>query len=156
MNIDIEYLADHPEFVPQIATWYFHEWGHEELSVTEKDIRERLYTKLNKDRAPIPIIALTGGTLIGTAQLKICEMDIYPDKEFWLGGVYVHSTARKQGVGKLLVKRIEEIAKQLGIKELFLQTGNLTGGLYAKLGWMPLGQIEYQGTNVLVMYIKTY
>jgi len=152
MNINIGYLADHPEFISQIATWYFTEWGHKESGVTEEGIRERLYTKLNKGHAPIPIVARVDENLVGTAQLKIREMDIYPDKEFWLGGVYVDSKARKQSVGKLLATRVEEIARQLEIKEIYLQTANLTGGLYAKLGWMPLEQIKHQGTNVLLMY----
>jgi len=152
MSISIEYLADHPKFVPQIASWYFHEWGHKEPGNTEKNTRERLYTKLNKDHAPIPIVALADGKLLGTAQLKIREMDIFPDREFWLGGVYVDSTVRGYGVAKLLVYKIEEIAKQLGIRELFLQTENLTGGLYSKMGWTSVEQVKYKGLQVLVMH----
>jgi len=152
MNLSIEYLADRPKFVPQIATWYFNEWGHKEPGNTGKNTRERLYKKLNKDRVPIPIVALTDGKLVGTAQLKIREMGIFPDREFWLGGVYVDSAARGYGVAKLLVRKIEEIARGLGIKELSLQTGNFTGGLYTKSGWMPLEQVEYHGTNILVMH----
>lgn len=152
MSIDLEYLADHSAFIPQIATWYFNEWGHKEPDNSVQRTCERLNVKLNKDQAPIPIVAIKGGKLIGTAQLKICEMDIYPNREFWLGGVYVDATARKQGVGELLVKRIEEISKQLGVKELFLQTMNLTGGLYARLGWVPAEQVLYKDIQVLVMH----
>lgn len=151
MRINIEYLADHPEFVPHIATWYFNEWGHNEPDNSVRRTCERLNSKLNRDRAPIPIIAMVDGKLIGAARLKIREMDIYPSREFWLGAVYVDSRVRGQGVGKLLVKRIEEISKQLGIKELFLQTERLSGGLYAKLGWIPIEQVNYKGVKVLVM-----
>jgi GNAT superfamily N-acetyltransferase len=52
---------------------------------------------------------MADGKLIGAAQLKIREMDIYPGREFWLGAVYVDPAARGQGIGELLVKRIEDI-----------------------------------------------
>jgi GNAT superfamily N-acetyltransferase len=152
MSIEIEYLADHPKFVPQIARWYFDEWGYKISENSVERIAERLYAKLNREQAPIPIVAITNRKLIGTAQLKIREMDIYPDREFWLGGVYVDFTARRRGVAKLLVQRIEQIAKQLKIRELFLQTEKLTGGLYAELGWLPIEQIDYHGVQVLIMH----
>ncbi len=151
MSIVIKYLADHPEFVPQIATWYFNQWGHEEPGGSVERTCKRLKSKLNRDQAPIPIIALAGGKLLGTAQLKIREMEIYPEREFWLGGVYVDAAARGQGVGELLVKRVEEISQRLKIQELFLQTKKLEGGLYAKLGWILVEQVVYQGAQVAVM-----
>ena len=151
MIAKIEYLADYPEFIPQIATWYFTEWGHKQLDNSIERTCAGLRSKLNRGRAPIPIIALAGGKLIGAAQLKIREMDIYPDREFWFGALYVDSTARRQGVGELLAKRIESISKQLGIAELFLQTERLDGGLYAKIGWRLIEHIHYDGAQVAVM-----
>lgn len=151
MSIEIEYLADHPEFVPQTARWYFDEWGYKISDNSIERISERLYSKLNRERAPIPIVAIADRKPVGAAQLKIREMDIYPDRDFWLGGVYVDFAARRQGVAKLLVQRIEEIAKQLQVRELFLQTENLAGGLYAELGWLPVEQIDYHGLQVLIM-----
>lgn len=92
-----------------------------------------------------------GDELLGVAQLKIREMDIYPDKEHWLGGVYVSSAARGRGVGSFLVTRALELAKHLQVKTLYLQTENLRGGLYAPLGFRPLEQTHYNGVDVLVM-----
>jgi GNAT superfamily N-acetyltransferase len=154
MNVSIEYLADYPEFVLQIAIWYFDEWGHRIPGNSVEGIRTRLTTKLNRDRVPIPIVAIAHGRLIGTAQLKTHEMEIYPNREFWLGGVYVDLQARKHGIGKQLVTRVEEISKRLGIPVLFLQTERLDGGLYAKLGWSPLEQVKYHRVQVLVMQKK--
>jgi len=151
MNLAIEYLADHPEFIPQIATWYFNAWGHRESNNSAERIAVRLNTKLNRVRVPIPIVAIADGKLLGTAQLKAHEMEIYPDREFWLGGVYVDVSARNQGIAKQLVHRIEEVARQLGIHELFLQTERLDGGLYAKLGWIRMEQVKYHSVQVFVM-----
>ena len=154
MNVDTEYLADHPEFIPQIALWYFNEWGYREPNNSVEKIQRRLNTKLNRERVPVPIVAIAYGKLMGTAQLKAHEMDIYPDSEFWLGSVYVDVQSRQQGIAKQLINRIEEISRQLGITELFLQTEGLDGGLYAKLGWIPMEQVKYHGIQVLVMQKK--
>ena len=152
MSIEIQYLADYPEFVPQVARWYFDEWGYKIPDNSVEGIAARLSAKLNREQAPIPIVAIEKRKLIGAAQLKIREMEIYPDREFWLGGVYVDFTARGQGIAKFLVQRIEAIAQQLEIGELFLQTEKLSGGLYAQLGWLPLEQIDYHGAQVLIMH----
>lgn len=154
MAIIIEYLADRPEFVLQVATWYFNEWGHKEPDNSVKKTCERLNARLNRDEAPIPIVAVVDGNVVGVAKLKIHEMDIYPNRDFWLGGVYVDLPSRGQAVGELVVRRIEEISKRLEIKELFLQTKKLTGGLYARLGWTSIEQVNYQGGHVLVMHKK--
>jgi len=154
MSIDIEYLADHSEFVPQIASWYFSEWGHKEPNNSIERISERLNTNLNRNHLPIPIVAIENGKLVGIAQLKIREMAIYPNREFWLGGVYVDSLARGKGIGELLVRRIEEISKQLGINELYLQTEKLNGGLYAKLKWLPIEQVDNKNVQIVIMQKK--
>ena len=150
-GIQIAYLADHAEFVPQIAAWYFAEWGRRVPGNSVEQTCSRLNAKLNRARVPIPIVALADRELLGTAQLKIREMECFPEYEFWLGGVYVASRARGRGIGELLVERIEEISRQLGIRKLYLQTEMPGGGLYTRLGWQPLEQADAQGTRISVM-----
>jgi GNAT superfamily N-acetyltransferase len=69
----------------------------------------------------------------------------------WLGGVYVDSDYRGQGVAKIVVNSVIEEAKSRGIKALYLQTEDLSGGLYAELGWKKLHQINSKGSEVIVM-----
>ena len=42
------------------------------------------------------------------AQLKRREMDIYPEREFWLGGVFVSPDTRGQGIGSALCGQIAD------------------------------------------------
>jgi len=89
---------------------------------------------------------------VGVAVLKLHEMfDRYPEKDFWLGDVFVAPECRGQGIGSALAMRIVEIAKSRGIGSLHLQTQNLNGGLYAKLGWEKMEQTHYKGYDALVM-----
>jgi predicted GNAT family N-acyltransferase len=149
--MEIQFLADRPEFIPLISNWYYSEWGRLMKDQSEQKIHDRISGMLNRDKIPLHIIAVESDELLGVAQLKIREMDIYPDKEHWLGGVYVSPAARGLGVGSLLVTRALELAKQLKVKTLYLQTENLSGGLYASLGFRPLEQAHYNGVDVLVM-----
>ena len=144
-------LADKKEAIPQIAKWYFDEWGSyvEESSVSS--FAEKLDQYCNRNDIPLIILAIINDEVVGAAQLKYREMTIYPDKAHWLGGVYVAPDFRGQKIASELVKQIESTAKKLGVHTLYLQTENLTGGLYARLDWQPIEQVNYRKVDVIVM-----
>jgi len=146
-----EYLADNKNLLPTIAKWYFEEWGHMDKENTLDKEMERLQVYLNKDSLPLILLAIEDGELLGAAQLKYHEMSIYPNKEHWLGGVYVSKKHRGKGIAKKIIQELIIITQKLNIQTLYLQTENLTGGLYRQMGWMPIEQINYHGIVVLVM-----
>lgn len=147
----IEYLTDNKNQLPQIAKWYFEEWGYlKEGSTLDKEI-ENLQLYLNKDKIPLILLAIDNGLLLGVAQLKYHEMSIYPEKPHWLGGVYVSEEHRGQGIAKQIILEIILKARKFKIKSLYLQTEKLSGGLYGQMGWLPIEQVNYHGADVLVM-----
>ncbi|MEM7104910.1 MAG: GNAT family N-acetyltransferase [Bacteroidota bacterium] len=147
----LEYLADRPDFINTIAQWYFDEWGNRmtDNNLTKEIENVKLY--LNKDKIPLIIVATDGAELLGVAQLKFREMDMYPEKEHWLGGVYVSPAHRGKNIAVQMIGKIIALAKTLGVKKLYLQTIRLDGGLYARLGWQPIEQVFNNGQDVLVM-----
>lgn len=149
--MEFKFLADRPEFIPLIAQWYFDEWGRAAKDNSVQKIHDRISGMLNRDKIPVHILAVEGDELLGVAQLKIREMDIYPDKEHWVGGVFVAPIARKRGLGSQLVLKALELAKGFKVKTLYLQTERLDGGLYAGLGFRPIEKVRYNGLHVLVM-----
>ena len=144
-------LADCPEAIPQIASWYFDQWGHLRKEANLRDIEKKLQCSLNHDELPVVILALEDEEIVGVAELKFREMDIFPDKEHWLGGVYVPVKNRGRGIASQLIQQALRIARTHGVSTLFLQTEKLDGGLYASLGWIPTEQVNYRGLDVLVM-----
>ena len=126
----LEYLADNLELLPVLANWYFQEWGSKEKGRTLNLEKENLRNYLNKDKLPLILLATDNGKLLGAAQLKYREMSIYPDKEHWLGGVYVTKNHRGKGIARKIVQELIVIARNLNCKKLYLQTENLDGGLY--------------------------
>jgi len=152
MSLTFAYLADRPEAVPQIARWWFDEWGYLRPGDTVEQLISRVHGLLNRDRLPIQIVAVLDNALAGVAVLKLHEMfDRYPDKKFWMGDVFVAPEYRGRGIGSALATKIVDIAKLQGIKEIHLQTKDLTGGLYAKLGWERIEQVRYKDYEGLVM-----
>ncbi|MEL6381311.1 MAG: GNAT family N-acetyltransferase [Cyanobacteria bacterium J06626_18] len=149
--MDFCFLADRVDAIPTVASWYFTEWGYAVEGNTVAATCDRLRGRLNRDRLPLHLLAVDATNVLGVAQLKIREMAIYPDREYWLGGVYISSESRGQGVGSALVTRITDMARSLGIQHLSLQTKRLDGGLYARLGWQPVEQVNYHDKEVLVM-----
>ena len=152
--MQIEYLENRPDAIPLIAKWYFDEWSYLSPNKTLDDMQQELNMYLNSDNVPLMLVAIIDDEVVGVTQLKFREMSIYPDKEHWLGGVYVAEKARGKGVGAQLLNRTLEIAKSIGIELLHLQTLRLIGGLYKDLGWEAIEQVNYRNEDVLVMERK--
>jgi len=144
-------LADNHHAIPTIAQWYSDEWGYIGEGRSTVELELKLGDYLNHSKLPLIILAQTEGKLMGAAQLRSHEMDIYPDRQHWLGGVYVAPAFRGVGVGKALVEAIIEKAKLLGVNSINLQTEEMSGGLYSALGWQAVEQVNYHGIDVLVM-----
>lgn len=147
----LEFLADRPEFIPLLAHWYYQEWGHKEKSRTLYSEIEKLNGYLNKKSLPLILLATHHEELLGAAQLKYHEMTIYPEKEHWLGGVYVSAKHRGRGIAAQIITRLLSLAEKMHIPKLYLQTIDLSGGLYRQMGWSPLEVVNYREVDVLVM-----
>jgi N-acetylglutamate synthase-like GNAT family acetyltransferase len=150
MQIEVRYLADHPELVHLLSTWFHDEWGQNNPSLNLENIEHRVRERLNRDKIPTCLVAFANSKPIATATLKIREMEIFPPLEHWLGNVYVVSEYRNQGVGSQIVESTAETARSLGVKDLYLYTKDREH-FYRRLGWITLEQVEYHGHRVFVM-----
>jgi len=144
-------LIDEPHFIKTIAKWYVEEWRHLVNVESEKAECEKLKSYLNRSEFPLIVLAVECDQLLGCVQLKFREMTIYPEREHWLGGVYIYKPQRGKGLAKKLIWFAIEKARKLNVSTLYLQTEQLDGGLYAQIGWQPIDQVDYEGHEVLVM-----
>jgi N-acetylglutamate synthase-like GNAT family acetyltransferase len=144
-------LTDHQLFIPTIAQWYIDEWGTYLGNTSLEEEAEKMRVYLHRNQLPLMVIALEDKEIIGVAQLKFYEMEIYPDKKHWLGGVYVAPSHRGRGVAGQIVETCMNKARTLEVETLYLQTEDKSGGLYRQLGWEPLEEVNYKGNDVLVM-----
>jgi GNAT superfamily N-acetyltransferase len=150
-NFNFEFLADRQDAIPIVAKWYFEEWGYNVTGNSIQQSIDRITGKVNRKQPPLHILAIENKKILGVAQLKLHEMDIYPEQEFWLGGLFVTPNSRGKGIGSALANKIATIAADFGVKDLYLQTEALDGGLYQQLGWHLIETVEYKSLHVAVM-----
>jgi GNAT superfamily N-acetyltransferase len=154
-RITIEYLADRPEFLEQLAQLSWKEWQeiYEKRAQTLEDSRENYRERMNTDQLPLTFVALRGDQLLGMVSLKFHDMDTRPDLDPWLGGLLVLPEWRKRGVGTMLMHRAADEARRLNVSRLYLWTHSAEG-LYRKLGWQVVERSDYCGKEAVVMSIS--
>lgn len=149
-NMKIAYLADHPDDIPTLAAWFYHEWAYLHPDRTPQDVTRLITERANKDKIPLALVAFAGDELIGTVCLKVNDMETKPELTPWLAGLYVKPSWRRQGVGSLLVNAIEQQAGELGVGRLYLYTPE-SEYFYAKRGWCVREKCHYHNVAVSVM-----
>jgi len=150
MSLEVKYLADHPELVHVLSTWFHDEWGKTNPSLTVEGIERQVQERLNRDKFPLCLVAFAKSKPVATATLKIREMEIYPHLEHWLGNVYVLPEYRNQGVGSQITEAAAGTARSLGVNTLYLYTRDREH-FYQRLGWELMEQAEYRGRMAFVM-----
>ena len=146
----IEYLADHPAFVPIVAAWQHAQFGYLTPTMTLEDRAERLRGSLQKNALPMAFIALgKNGTPLGSAGIlsaTITHKHLTP----WLSSVYVPDEHRGKGIASALSLRAVDEAAKLGFDRLHLFTPH-SETMYARLGWKTFERIEYDGRPLALM-----
>jgi GNAT superfamily N-acetyltransferase len=156
MNVAVEPLSNHPGAVPTVAEWHFSEWGHTDPGSSLEAWTAAMARQARADAVPGTQIALVGRTPVGVVCLV--ERDMVGSEPAagltpWMKGLYVIRSARRQGVGGILVRRCEAWASSLGHNALYLYTerGSDAQALYERLGWYAIDAGHYDGIAVTVM-----
>jgi len=137
-GVRISYLIHHPEYIPQLAQWLFEQWGPV-LGEKKLEVRiKKLQAHMNRDELPIAWVAHANGELLGTAALRVHDLEGREDLTPWLGGVFVGSEFRRRGIGAALCATVEDAARSRGLQTLYLFTLDKQTW-YARLGWTMLG-----------------
>ncbi|MCC5807863.1 MAG: GNAT family N-acetyltransferase [Opitutales bacterium] len=151
MKLEFQLLAERPDAVLTVANWLHGEWGQEVEGSSPEKLAEGIVSRVSVDQFPMHVIAIQGNEIVGFGALKIRVMKIYEDREHWLGSLVVPGEHRGKGIGSALINEIVRRGRERGVSLLSLQTEELDGGLYSKLGWKPVEQVNYRGIEVLVM-----
>ena len=92
---------------------------------------------MNRDQLPIAWVAHANGQLLGTAALRVHDLEGREDLTPRLGGVFVASQFRRRGIGAALCATVEEAARSRRIQNLYLFTLDKQAW-YLRLGWTAL------------------
>src|SRR5260370_22259204 len=116
----ISYLIEHPEYIPQLAQWLFEQWDSILGEETPESRIKKLKTHMNRDKLPIAWVAHANGQLLGTAALRVHDLEGREDLTPWLGGVFVGSPFRRQWIGASLCATIAHEARSRALPTLYL------------------------------------
>ena len=154
-DITIEYLANWPEFIEELARLSFLEWQdvYEQRGQTLAYLLKIYQERMNIDRLPLTLVALLDAKLIGMVSLYFFDLPTRPDLDPWLGGLLVLPEWRNRGVATKLMHRATEEARKLKVSRLYLWTSS-AALLYRKLGWQPIERIQYFGHDAVVMQLN--
>jgi GNAT superfamily N-acetyltransferase len=154
MNPELAFtlLATRPQAIRRVAQWWCDEWGLPSRHSSFDEYVHELQA-LVPGVLPIHILAEQAGSVVGVATLKVkIDHPVIPGQSHWLSGVYVDPPCRNRGIASSLCSEILDAARSRGVEQVYLQTERLDGGLYAKLGWTPLGRHnEEDGVEQVVM-----
>ena len=95
-------------------------------------------------------MAKADGKPIGTCLLAESEIEPNHDVSPWLAGLFVVPEHRRKGAGTVLVRAIEDQARQRGFSRLYLYTTDAVG-FYARLGWLSPDRTNWKGLDTVLM-----
>jgi GNAT superfamily N-acetyltransferase len=162
--MQINYLADHPDFIPTLARWHHEQWKHLSPGDSVEERTARLRAHLSIGQIPTTFVAISPADgpgserdrtqILGSASLIAQDMDTHPELSPWLASVFVAPQYRGQGIGTALVRRVILEAETLGVARLYLFTTPDKNGFYARLGWSLIESTRYRGYQQIVMVLQ--
>ena len=148
--MQIELLADRPEFIPTLAEWHFREWAYLRPGDSIANRIRLLQQRSGRRKLPITFVASSGAEILGSAMLIHHEMDTRPQYTPWLAGLFVAPAHRQHGVGRALTQHIISEAAARGFAILYLFTPSAES-FFSHLGWSIVERTRYRDADVTIM-----
>ena len=146
----VRLLADAPEIIPTLATWYKKEWAEWFVDSSLEDIETDFRDVANRDRMPLAFAAFDhASTPLGVCSIRDHPFDAYPDAGPWLRGLYVHAPYRGQGVADELIRAACEHAARLQIAKLYAATHSAVG-TFERAGWLGFDRVLHEGETLTI------
>jgi hypothetical protein len=128
--VQIGFLAQRPQSIPSLASWFVAEWPEYYGKRTTTDVEQDFRECLNTERLPIGLVAYDGDTPCGVIVLRESAMTDLPQY--------------RPGLGAQLVRAGTSVAKELDHSAVYATTGR-AGRIFERSGWQDLGTILHRG-----------
>ena len=148
-EVEISYLADHPEVLGDLAAGFKAQWASHFADQPLDAIKMGFANCCREKGVPCALVAMVEGTFAGTASLRPESGTVCPGKGPWLTHLYVDPAFRNQGIGTRLIRAVEAEARRNGFAELHAATAR-AAPVFERSGWQKIEVVEYQGDRVSV------
>lgn len=139
---------DEPAF-EIVARWRYEAFFADD-GITFEQSRDALRAWMRGLGYETALLAEMDGRPAGTCLFVREEIDPKHDLTPWLAALYVAPEFRRQGVGSALVRAIEQHARRVGCRELYLYTVTAEP-FYATLGWVARERFDWHGETFVLM-----
>ena len=142
--VSVVLLADHPALVREVGVLRWTEWGYDDPSPDEwiaVSAREA-----GRDELPITLVAIDeDDAVVGVVGLDTAD-DALTDEERdrrtpWLVGLVVRREARRRGIGRILLRALEDVVRTHGHDRVWVVTGSNADDFYRACGWIDVEQL---------------
>lgn len=150
----IDPLSQHKNLISAIASRLHAEWGDLPPWETTARIEARLKQGACTEAFPHTLVGIDQyGDWTLTGSVKLRELAHHPDKEHWVGEIYVLPAHRGRGLGSALTSKLAEYAFDHGVSQLFLYTPDQQS-LYRRLGWKDVCREVVHNESVSIMALS--
>jgi GNAT superfamily N-acetyltransferase len=140
--------ADEPAF-DITARWRYDAFFAQD-GITFEESRDALRAWMGSLGYEAALLAEVDGRPAGSCLFVREEIEPAHDLTPWLAALYVAPQFRKLGIASALVRAIEQHARDVGCRELYLYTITAEP-LYAKLGWITRERFDWHGEKFVLM-----
>ena len=149
---NIDYLANHTQYIEKIARWRTNEWSRYNPSITYSTSVSCFKEHCNYDKLPLTYLYFEKSEPVGMFSLRIEELPQYGHFKPWIGGLCVQKKFRSKGIGSILVNYAEEVVSSFHYKALYLFIFNLElQSWYENLGYESLKTDTFNNSPIIVM-----
>jgi predicted N-acetyltransferase YhbS len=137
-DVTIELLADRPELVEPVGLMRFDEWGRPPDPDTPQWWINVTRRESGRDGLPVTFVACAAnGEAVGAIGIAEFDPDDLSDRSPWVIGMLVRPDRRREGIGRLLVARLDPHARALGYEQIWVATGPTATVFYQRCGYRP-------------------
>jgi len=157
-EVQLNYLCDVPQFVPDVARVLFAEWPDvytdyfdmQSLPAVEEQLREDY---MKKDKLGLVLVASVNGKFACTGTLTTDDVPAghpYHGVKPWLTCLYCVPEFRKRGIATRVFETIASLARRWGYRHIWLITEDMQA-LYKKHGWREIETLPVWAPRVFTV-----
>lgn len=141
--ITIGFLADYPDTIPTLVTWFRAQWPDYFADWSPEEMAQDFLEDCSRDRLPIRLVAFVANELAGTIILREQGSETLSEFQPELGGLYVAASQRGCGVGTELVRAGMQLAHAQGYETVFATTV-AAANILERLGWEFVKKVVHE------------
>src|SRR6266511_5145219 len=141
--IMIGFLADYPDTVPTLASWFRDQWPDYYPNWSQAEMEQDFLEDASRNRLPSRLVAFESNELVGTIVLREQGTETLPEFQPELRGLYVVESHRGHGIATALVRAGMQLALDQGYQTVFATTV-VAAGILEHLGWQVVKTVIHQ------------